>query len=226
MLQEVSSSVGSLVRMSLELDSWIRHVLGEEELLVWHVGELLCDLRETEIRIAEMAGRRERAIAIDMLHEHCADILDYIVPHWPLHIAPLRERVELCCRDMLGNSEIGLPSMACDSLLEHNDSALVPTEGIDALVTAVDDFRVWLNQEGVLLSATQAMRGLLVDVKSIHKMLFHILSLRKIDKLGPSLLAFSDSVEIMLVRWSEDTGHLRSWLNERVLAHEGVENDE
>jgi hypothetical protein len=213
--EDVAHGVNWLIQASLELDTWIHNVLKEEELLAWHIGELLYDLRGTEMRLAEMVSFREPAAAIDALDEHCADVLDYLVPHWPLHVGPLRDRVVVRCKSITSiDGSKGFPELLGD-LASYRDSESVALKGIDSLLAASREFAMWMEMVGMGGAVfAQKLNDFLLDLKTLHRHLFRALPSRKLDEIGPAVLIFCDDVDTMLIRWRADMTCLRCWLNE------------
>jgi hypothetical protein len=210
---EVERGLSWLMRALLDLDAWVRERAGEEELLVWHVGEVLCDLQVAESHLANLPDCTDSASVQEWLGEHCSDVLDVIVPHWPLHIGPLRERAARVGQDV---SKRGGAAGNHDEPREAPAAAPDAMVGVVALQTAIQLVAARLVAEH--LADPELARGLhdfLVDLRAIHARLAMFLPLRRFEALLPVLLAFSDDVDAMVVRWRAYGTRLRSWLDSR-----------
>ncbi len=198
----VTKEVDGLIKASVNLDTRIRgSIPGEELLIAWHVGEVLYDLRSSELRLAQLTSCRDRAAAIEAFREHCADVLDYIVPHWPLHIRPLRDQVTTHWRPSQTHADRRL-------------GATSTTDGLNALLDAFHLFKTWIEREDVQNGASMCdpIQEFLLDVRSIHELLSSALPLGDTKELARDLLTFCADTEMMLERWTTGASNLRTWL--------------
>jgi hypothetical protein len=212
--EQVERGADLLIQASVELDQWTRLWAGENELLIWHLAEMLYDFKYVELHLSECFGSKDRASTVEWLTSHWNHVLWSMVNHWRGHMDALRERMAIC---RVTHAEAqGSPS-AVGAQEESSSLAgaeAVATAGIDALRVALPAFTARLVEENIVDSGLAAsMLDFVVDLRTLHERLLRILPLRPFETLAPELLAYCDEVDTMLMRWDAYAARMRSWLD-------------
>lgn len=219
----VATDIDRLVAAANELDAWL--LAGgfdvESTLYSWHVVEILCDLRTTEARLARLRDCRDRDRAQAELEEHCADVLDYLVPHWPLHLRPLRENTAALFGAPRGpgapqpSGSAGAPAPPETGPFPHEHGA--PVAGTDLVRAACEAFGEWLDGTGELdFSVRDSLVSFASALREVHEVLYRACSTRRLEDLSAVMTAACDEIEQRtLSRMRDGATPIRDWVRLR-----------
>jgi hypothetical protein len=224
--EQVERGTGLLIQASAELEHWTGLWAGKEELLTWHLCEMIYDYKYVEMHLSECLDCQDRPSLLAWLTRHSDKIQVSMVLHWRGHMDALRERMAICrvvhAQGQARRSAEGAQEEA-SSLVSAESVAMA---GIDALRVALPAFTARLVEEDLVEPGlARSMLDFVADLRALHERLLKILPMRRFESLAPALLEYCDEVDKMLIRWDAYATRLDSWVESHNPDPDATEDD-